>query len=642
MLVGAAERLQRREDAHSRKLEDWMALVEDTRDRLLRGPFEALPLDGFIRQDDPKGRVLTVARPGDRLVEEALRPVLQRALAPRFRASVHGYRAGRSTFSAAAALSKALAEGFVELAMLDVADFYGSIDHARLRRMLDGVVAPDVADVLMALVRAPVRVHGRTVACTQGVPLGRSIAPPLANLYLLDLDAAVEREDVGEARFLRYADDLLVAAKTPEARERGVARIEAAVAALGLTLKDAKTERLRYDGAPVVYLGHAVTAAHVWQKVDDARLQRIVEGSARAVDERKAALPEANEVAQPNRRDQTLYVTEPGLSLRVAQGMIAVKRREETVREVALHRVDRVMVLANVSFSSAFMAECIEARIPVLFYVGKGAAFGTLVSGAMPNPLRLRAQYDLLRVPERRLALARQVVEAKLRAMSRRLVGLDGADGLRERIAAAMIALTVAEDIPQVRGVEGDATRAYFEGFARRIKKPEFAFTERTKRPPRDPINSLLSFAYSMLFSEMQVALLVHGLDPHAGVLHELARDHPALASDLMEPYRALVGDSFVLTLVNGGQVQAKGFQKQSDGGVYMNHDTRRDVIRAFEAFLRRPAGGAKGAGSPRRLIHAAARAMLRVVLGDADTLHLPLIDHDVEEDEHTREEVTV
>jgi len=640
MLVGAAERLQRGQDA--RKLEEWMGLVEDTRDRLLQGPFEAQPLDGFVRHDDPKGRVLTVARPGDRLVEEALRPVLQRALTPRFKASVHGYRAGRSTFSAAAALSKALAAGFVELATLDVADFFGSIDHGRLRQKLGEVVPADVADVLMALVRAPVRLHGRMVPCERGVPLGRSISPPLANLYLLDLDAAVEQDAADDARYLRYADDLLVAAKNPDARERAVARVEAAVGALGLALKDAKTERLRYDGAPVVYLGHAVTAEHVWQKVDDARLQRIVEGSARAVIERKAALPDVAEAAQPNRRDQTLYVTEPGLSLRVAQGMIVVKRREEAVREVALHRVDRVMVLANVSFSSAFMAECIEAHIPVLFYVSKGAAYGTLVSGAMPNPLRLRAQYDLLRVAERRLALARQVVEAKLRAMSRRLVGLDGADDLRERVTAAMLTVKVAGEIERLRGIEGDATRAYFEGFARRIKKPEFAFTERSKRPPRDPINSLLSFAYSMLFSEMQVALLVHGLDPHAGVLHELARDHPALASDLMEPYRALIGDSFVLTLVNGGQVQAKGFQKQSDGGVYMTHETRRDVIRAFEAFLRRPAGGAKGSGSPRRLIHAAARAMLRVVIGDADTLHLPLIDHDVVDDEHALEEVVV
>ncbi len=642
MLVGAAERLQRREDAHSRKLEDWLGLVEDTRDRLLQGPFEALPLDGFVRADDPKRRVLTVARPGDRLVEEALRPVLQRALNPLLRASVHGYRAGRSTFSAAAALSAALKRGLVWLAMLDVADFYGSVDHALLRHRLSALLPADVVDVLLALVRAPVLLHGRATAPERGIPLGRTISPPLANLYLVDLDAAMERDADPEAMFLRYADDLLVAASTEAARERAVARIDVTLGSIGLELKPNKTERLRYDSTPVVYLGHALTADHVWQKVDDARLQRIVEGSARVVDERRQALPEPSELPQPNRRDQTLYVTEPGLSLRVSEGMIVVKRRDETLRELAMHRVDRVMVLANVSFSSAFMAGCIDAHVPVLFYVGKGAAYGTLVSGATPNPLRLRAQYDLLREPARRLSLARQVVEAKLRAMSRRLTGLDGAADLRERVARAMLALVAAPDVEALRGVEGEATRAYFEGFARRVKKPEFAFTVRTKRPPRDAINSLLSFAYSMLFSEMQTALLAHGLDPHAGVLHELARDHPALASDVMEPYRALIGDSFVLTLVNGGVVHAKGFERQSDGAVYMTNETRREVIRAFEAYMRRPAGGAKGTGSPRRLIHAAARAMLRVVLGETDRLTLPLLDAEVVDDEHTREEVTL
>lgn len=152
----------------------------------------------------------------------------------------------------------------------------------------------------------------------------------------------------------------------------------------------------------------------------------------------------------------------------------------------------------------------------------------------------------------------------------------------------------------------------------------------------------MLSFAYSMLFSEMQTALLAHGLDPHAGVLRKSWRAIIQHASDVMEPYRALVGDSFVLTLVNGGQVQAKGFQRQSDGAVYMTNDTRRDVIRAFEAYMRRPAGGAKGTGSPRRLIHAAARATLRVVLGETDVLALPLLDAEVVDDEHTRDEVVL
>jgi CRISPR-associated endonuclease Cas1 len=160
---------------------------------------------------------------------------------------------------------------------------------------------------------------------------------------------------------------------------------------------------------------------------------------------------------------------------------------------------------------------------------------------------------------------------------------------------------------------------------AERVASGYCATKERTKRPPRDPINSLLSFAYSLVFGEMQTALLAEGLDPYPGLLHDLRPNHPALASDLVEPYRVLVADSFVLSLVNTGQIKEADFDRQANGAVYMNDEGRRTFLRAYEAFIERSPARAQPWATPRRLVHAAARAMRGVVLGEREDLDLPL-----------------
>jgi len=129
------------------------------------------------------------------------------------------------------------------------------------------------------------------------------------------------------------------------------------------------------------------------------------------------------------------------------------------------------------------------------------------------------------------------------------------------------------------------------------------------------------------------MSLLAHGLDPHPSFLHELRSGHAALASDMSEPYRILIADSFVLDLVNKRQVTPQDFQKHADGSFWLNSEPRRTVLTAYEGFMGRPLGG-RSAATPRRLIEAAVRSLLRVVLGEASELRLPLGATDVAEAE--------
>ncbi len=480
-----------------------------------------------------------------------------------------------------------------------------------------------MANVLIALVSSPILLQGAFLRSDLGIPLGRSISPLLANAYLTQMDSALEDS---RWRYLRYADDIAIAAQTEQDLAIAEIQLSQHLSALRLSLREEKTSYLVFNGAPIIYLGHTVDTKCLYAKVASTIIKKAQTRSQNHCKNEEHLEPGTeNGSIHGSLRHHTLYITEPSAYLKIRNNLIIIQRGKEKLYEVPLHRIDRVLVLTNVAMSSGFIFACISSHIPVLFWIKKGKAYGSLIAGGMPNPLRLRAQYDLMSSSYRRLQLAQTIVETKLRAMLRRLSNTFEASDSHKRIMSILDDVVVTETIDSLRGYEGIATKLYYIGMATRIKKGDFKFTGRSKRPPKDPINSLLSFTYSLIFGEMQIALLSHGLDPYPAVLHELNRGHPALASDLVEPYRILVADSFVLSLINNGQIALSDFEQFTSGGVFIKPDARRSVLAAYEAFMDRNMGGGKGNGTPRQLIEAAALRMLHVVLGETENLELPL-----------------
>lgn len=617
-LVGAAERLRSR----GGRATDWTGCVELALDRLRRRPFEAQAVRLYgIRKDD-KRREVAETETVDRLIEEALLPLVARAAETRLSDAVHGYRRGRSTFTAALAASRLLAGGRRHVALLDIANFFPSVRREPLAPLLEDLLGAHVAEIVLALAGAPATVDGALVTRPVGLTLGRVLSPVLSNLALLPLDDACAESGFG---YVRYGDDLFVAAASEQERAAAEDLCARVLGSLGLELAEHKAQRILYSGAPFLYLGHALDERGLFERVGERRLERMEQRTGIFVDDGRG--PDSR-AFQPNRRVRTLYLTEPGVYVRVDQGRLVVMRGKDVLRDVPLHRVDRVLVLAGVALSSAVLSACIVEGIPMLFFVGRGRGYGSLVAGGMPNPLRLRAQYDLCSQSESRLGLARAIVDAKLRAMLRRLDRQPQAAGQRQQVAGLKHRIATAPDSAVLRGLEGAATRAWYEALALRLRPEDFRFHSRSKQPPRDPINRLLSFAYSLFFGEMQTALLAHGLDPHPGLLHDLRPGHPALASDLVEPYRVALADAFVVALVNRGQFVAGDFVTLKGGGVYLDAEPRRRFLRSFEEFVARPLGPA-GSATPRQLIDGAALAMLRVVLGQAEGLELPLTAHE-------------
>jgi CRISPR-associated protein Cas1 len=312
------------------------------------------------------------------------------------------------------------------------------------------------------------------------------------------------------------------------------------------------------------------------------------------------------------------------------------KSHEELVfkdrgKELARHRVreaSAVTVWGNVSVSSAALALLAEHEVPLSLHSLGGWYQGSFVGPSAVGALLRIAQHEARQDPARRLAIAAAWVRAKIRnqrVLLRRTAG-DAAPSaaLREMKALAEGALSVT-DLASLLGVEGAAARAYFGAFTTMLKGPlggRFELEGRNRRPPKDPVNCLLSFAYACLARECDQALRRVGFDVGAGFLHEPRHGRPALALDLMEAFRPVIGDSVVIGALNRGILAPEHFLIHPTG-VAMTDAGRRAFLQAWELRLdelaTHPTLGTRC--SMRRMIELDARLLARHLQGELPTL---------------------
>ncbi len=292
----------------------------------------------------------------------------------------------------------------------------------------------------------------------------------------------------------------------------------------------------------------------------------------------------------------TLYVTSEGAWLN-KDGQNVVVRIDGAERGRApAHLLGQIICFGQVGVSPPLMLFCAEEGISIAFLNPYGRFLARVEGPQSGNVLLRRAQHAATLDEPAALPVARAIVAAKIanqRGVLRRALrdygaGMDEAarhalERVQTRLGhAAKQALHVL-DMDGLRGLEGDAANLYFGVFQHLIRAPGFAFADRNRRPPRDPVNALLSFLYVLLAQDCRAAAETHGLDPQMGFLH---RDRPgrmSLALDLMEEFRAPLADRLCLSLINRRQLQPKDFQDQDTGGIFLRDDARKTVLEAWQ-----------------------------------------------------------
>jgi CRISPR-associated protein Cas1 len=359
--------------------------------------------------------------------------------------------------------------------------------------------------------------------------------------------------------------------------------------------------------------------------------------------------PSASATSQPPRRlmaarddKRALYLNTPGLRVGRKDETLTVKNEDTLIEEVRLNDVSHVALFGNIQLTTQAVQGLCDAEIPVTYFSGGGWFYGITHGHGLRNVFLRIEQFRLAGDPAFCLRIARSLVNGKIRNHRTLLMRnhLEAPAGTVNRLREAAQDALAATSLEQLLGIEGAAAAAYFEQFSGMLKHEDpsddeipgaeiprdpseprqltFEFTARHRRPPTDPVNALLSLAYSVLSKDCTIAATAVGFDPYIGFYHQPRFGRPALALDLMEEFRPLVAESTVLTVINNGMVTPGDFVTAGQA-VNLSPAGRKKFFLAYEqrmsGLLTHPLFDYKV--SYRRALELQARILAKVLTGE-------------------------
>jgi CRISPR-associated protein Cas1 len=290
---------------------------------------------------------------------------------------------------------------------------------------------------------------------------------------------------------------------------------------------------------------------------------------------------------------RTLYVSQQGCYVALQDETLIVKQKGEVFAQVQLPLTEQILIFGKSQVTTQAIRACLWRDVPIAYLSQMGYCYGRLMS--IERGYRQLSHYQQQLGLGERLQTARAIVTAKLknsRILLRRQLRRQESE-LVERVIQSLNYLanqaSEADSWDRLMGFEGAGAAQYFSAFGECLKHPEFVFKGRSRRPPGNPVNAMLSFGYQILWNHLLALIEIQGLDPYQASLHQGSERHAALASDLVEEFRAPLVDSLVLRLVNCHEINAQKDFVYRDGGCYLNESGRRKYLKAFLRRLEEP-----------------------------------------------------
>ena len=346
------------------------------------------------------------------------------------------------------------------------------------------------------------------------------------------------------------------------------------------------------------------------------------------VPNRKPVKREVRPMMTPRNELRPLYLNSQGVKLGKSGLVLTVKDKDKLLQEVRIGEICQVNLMGNVQVTTQAVQALCDAEVPICYFSMGGWFYGITIGLNTKNVFLRRNQFRLAEQEYFARTIARRLVAGKIRNQ-RTLLQRNHVEPNRQTLAGMKEMADRAEtagSLAELLGIEGNAARLYFGDFAGMMKPDDvegaeplpFEMDGRNRRPPRDPLNAMLSLGYSLLAKDLTVACYAVGFDPYVGFYHQPRFGRPALALDLMEPFRSLIVDSAVLTAVNTGMVTARDFVR-AGGAVALTAGGRKGFFRAYEmrmdTLVTHPLFEYRV--SYRRLLEIQARLLARVVEGE-------------------------
>ncbi|MEQ8585019.1 MAG: CRISPR-associated endonuclease Cas1 [Thalassobaculaceae bacterium] len=573
----------------------------DAADRLMRlggqlrnGSYSPGPIRRIeIPKPDGGLRPLAIPSVADRVAQTAAATALTPILDPEMEESSFAYRAGRSVAQAVTRISALREAGYEWVVDGDIERYFENVPHARLMDLLDRLVpSPRLLDLIALWLEA-------SSANGVGLPQGSPLSPLLSNLYLDSVDEAIEGRGI---RLVRFADDFVLLCRNRPKAESAMEKMRALLRDEGLRLHPEKTRIVSFDQG-FRFLGHLFVKSMAIPQPRAAD-----DGGGESGEEllrwiaRDDMAERARETAEAAERERgydpglrILYVMEAGRRLSTRNEAFTVEEDGAELIAIPSRRVDRIELGPAAGFSEAAIRLAMASDTAVAFVDGRGAATGAFQPATLDRSALHLGQARHTLDPDLRIALARRIVDGRLRnqrALLRRLNRRRNADAALATLAELNRLVrrirTPGLDVPGLLGWEGRATALYWRALSEMIEPP-WRLPKRIRRPPKDPVNLMLSYFAAMLERDVAAMAARHGLHPGFGVLHGSRDYHAGCVYDLMEEFRAPLVEGLTVYLCNNRIVKPEMFATLEDRSCHVGREGKAALIRGYEDWLARP-----------------------------------------------------
>lgn len=285
-----------------------------------------------------------------------------------------------------------------------------------------------------------------------------------------------------------------------------------------------------------------------------------------------------------------LYITEQGANISKSNNQMYINMPTGYSEKIPIRKIEKINILGNIGITTPAISYFLENKIEIIFMSYSGKYKGKLVSDEYKNVILRLEQYKRSLDENFRLNMAKDFVRGKLKNYYD-MLNKKNRDNLKGKlgenlagIRKSIESLNDKNDFNQIRGIEGIGSKIYFDGIKKIIKKEEFEFEKRIYHPPKDRVNALMSFAYSLIYNEVYAAMNAVGLDPYFGNLHEIAVSKKALLFDMVEEYRSMI-DEFLIKMINRGEIKSEDFYVEEELYRFTKEGMKK-FISKYEEFL--------------------------------------------------------
>ena len=566
---------------------------------LRRKRYMASPTKGFYISKKKGGqRLIGLSTVEDRILQRYLLQSIYPRLEATFSNSSFAYRPGLSIYSAVDRVMKRYAPQPSWVIQADIQQFFDQIAWGVLLGQLERLkIAPGQVRLIEQQLKAGMVLQGQFYRPNQGVVQGGILSGALANLYLSEFDRLCQEVDIP---LVRYGDDCVAVCHSYLQASRFLTMMQGWLEDIYLTLNPQKTRIVGPDEG-FVFLGHTFAQQRVirpvrtWVKSGNKKkAARPVYGSPKACSILKLPNVKTKKSTDEYWRDgmTTLYITEQGAYVRVRYGQFQVFHEREMRISVPASSITHVVMFGACNVSHGAVRLALQRRIPLLYLSNKGRYFGRLETTGEARIDYLVAQVEKSKDEDFIRQQAQSIIVGKLHNSRKLLMRLNRRRKTELAVKAIKEIAVLIKKVPEVEtvesmlGYEGQGASLYFRAYGSLMKGP-FEFEKRSRRPPTDPTNSLLSLGYTLLSQNVHAMTEAAGLHTHFGNLHVPQSHRPSLVCDLVEEFRAMVVDSLVAYLINSDIYTPEDFTPPDGrGGVYLHPDGLKRFLKHWEEKL--------------------------------------------------------